>query len=46
MAVSAALVHMLGDGNGVDFAKALLALFYILSHILKGEIPRLSDTSP
>ena len=26
MAVSAALVHMLGDGNGFDFAKALLAL--------------------
>lgn len=28
------------DGRSFDFAKALLALFYIRSHVLKGEIPR------
>ena len=47
MAVSVALVHTLGPGSNFDFAKGPFgSLFLILSHALKGEIPRLSDTSP
>lgn len=38
-------MYALGDDNSFDFAQALLAFFYILSHFLKGEIPRLSDIS-
>lgn len=39
------MVYALGDDNSFDFAQALLAFFYVLSHFLKGEIPRLSDIS-
>lgn len=39
-------MHALDDPNGFDFAKVLLAFFYILSHVLKGELHRLSDFSP
>ena len=47
MAASMALVHALGTGSSVDFAKGPFgSLFYILSHVLKGEIPRLSGTAP
>lgn len=47
MAASMALGHALGAGSSFDFAKGPFgSLSYILSHVLKGEIPRLSGTSP
>lgn len=47
MAASMALVHALGTGSSFDFAKGPFgSLFYILSHVLKGEIPRLSGNAP
>lgn len=39
-------MRALDDPNGFDFAKVLLAFFCILSHVLKGELRRLSDFSP